>query len=184
LDQIQPLQDTLEQAVGETNAEGYVDIIDAITQKSQELEKALDGSGGVCAKVKIQIDQEAVMTRAAFLGNLEIENCNPTNLTNLAVILQIKDQNGNIVNDKFGITAPILSNITAVDGTGILTGDNPNTPQKEGIGSAKWTFIPTNLAAPEIPTQYNIGGTLSYLESGKTITVPLISIPVTVYPQA
>ncbi|MFM6729460.1 MAG: S8 family serine peptidase, partial [Dolichospermum sp.] len=98
--------------------------------------------------------------------------------------LQIKDQNGNIVNDKFGITAPILSNITAVDGTGILTGDNPNTPQKEGIGSAKWTFIPTNLAAPEIPTQYNIGGTLSYLESGKTITVPLLSSPVTVYPQA
>ncbi|GCA96132.1 hypothetical protein, partial, partial [Microcystis aeruginosa 11-30S32] len=82
------------------------------------------------------------MTRAAFLGNLEIENGNPTNLTNLSVILQIKDQNGNIVNDKFGITNPILSNITAVDGTGILTGDNPDTPQKEGIGSAQWTFIP------------------------------------------
>ncbi|MFM6279824.1 MAG: hypothetical protein ACKPE2_16410, partial [Dolichospermum sp.] len=49
---------------------------------------------------------------------------------------------------------------------------------------AQWTFIPTNLAAPEIPTQYNIGGTLSYLENGKTITVPLLSSPVTVYPQA
>jgi hypothetical protein len=83
LDQIGPLQDALEQAVSETNVEGYVDIIDAITEKSQELQKALDGSGGVCAKVKIQIDQEAVMTRAAFLGNLEIENGNPTNLTNL-----------------------------------------------------------------------------------------------------
>ncbi|MFM8004432.1 MAG: hypothetical protein ACKO86_05685, partial [Dolichospermum sp.] len=159
------------QAISLTNSEGFSNITEALDYSVNELEKALDGSGGVCAKVKIQIDQEAVMTRAAFLGNLEIENGNPTNLTNLAVILQIKDQNGNIVNDKFGITAPILSNITAVDGTGILTGDNPNTPQKEGIGSAKWTFIPTNLAAPEIPTQYNIGGTLSYLESGKTITV-------------
>jgi hypothetical protein len=135
-------------------------------------------------KVKIQIDQEAVMTRVHFLGNLEIENGNPTNLTNLTVTLQIKDQNGNIVNDLFGITDPILSNITAVDGTGILTGNDPNTPQNEGIGSAKWAFIPTNLAAPETPTQYNIGGTLSYLENGKNITVPLLSSPVTVYPQA
>ncbi len=149
-----------------------------------ESEEIQAENASVCATVTIQIDQEAVMTRAAFLGNLEIENGNPTNLTNLSVILQIKDENGNIVNDLFGITDPILSNITAVDGTGILTGNDPNTPQNEGIGSAKWTFIPTNLAAPEIPTQYNIGGTLSYLENGKTITVPLLSSPVTVYPQA
>ncbi|MFN6010713.1 MAG: Calx-beta domain-containing protein, partial [Microcystis sp.] len=167
-----------------SEAAGFADLGEQFYDGVQELKEALDGSGGVCATVKIKIDQEAVMTRAAFLGNLEIENGNATNLTNLSVILQIKDQNGNIVNDKFGITDPILSNITAVDGTGILTGDNPNTPQDEGIGSAQWTFIPTNLAAPETPTQYNIGGTLSYLENGKTITVPLLASPVTVYPQA
>ncbi|NCR66552.1 MAG: hypothetical protein GPJ34_08230, partial [Microcystis aeruginosa LL11-07] len=167
-----------------SEAAGFADLGEQFYDGVQELKKALDGSGGVCAKVKIQIDQEAVMTRAAFLGNLEIENGNPTNLTNLSVILQIKDQNGNIVNDKFGITDPILSNITAVDGTGILTGDNPDTPQNEGIGSAQWTFIPTNLAAPEIPTQYSIGGTLSYLENGTTVTVPLLSTPITVFPQA
>ncbi|TRU88111.1 MAG: hypothetical protein EWV76_09640 [Microcystis novacekii Mn_MB_F_20050700_S1] len=184
--------DLWEKAVNEASeannsslAKGFADLGEEIEASFTELQKALEGdSSGVCAKVKIQIDQEAVMTRAAFLGNLEIENGNPTNLTNLSVILQIKDQNGNIVNDKFGITDPILSNITAVDGTGILTGNDPNTPQNEGIGSAKWTFIPTNLAAPEIPTQYNIGGTLSYLENGKTITVPLLSTPITVFPQA
>ncbi len=124
------------------------------------------------------------MTRAAFLGNLEISNGNSTNLENLTVILQIKDANGNIVNDLFGITSPILKNITSVDGTGILIGDDPNTPQNEGIGSAQWTFIPTNLAAPEIPAQYTIGGSLSYLENGATVTVPLLSTPITVYPQA
>ncbi|MFM5960252.1 MAG: hypothetical protein ACKOQ2_24365, partial [Dolichospermum sp.] len=111
-------------------AKGFADLGEEIEASFTELQKALEvDSSGVCAKVKIQIDQEAVMTRAAFLGNLEIENGNATNLTNLAVILQIKDENGNIVNDKFGITNPILSNITAVDGTGILTGDNPDTPQ-------------------------------------------------------
>ncbi len=184
--------DLWEKAVNEASeannsslAKGFADLGEEIEASFTELQKALDNeSGGVCATVKIKIDQEAVMTRAAFLGNLEIENGNATNLTNLSVILQIKDENGNIVNDKFGITDPILSNITAVDGTGILTGDDPTTPQKEGIGSAQWTFIPTNLAAPETPTQYNIGGTLSYLENGKTITVPLLASPVTVYPQA
>jgi hypothetical protein len=124
------------------------------------------------------------MTRAAFLGNLEISNGNSTNLENLSVTLQIKDANGNIVNDLFGITSPILNNITSVDGTGILIGDDPNTPQNEGIGSAQWTFITTNLAAPEIPAQYTIGGSLSYLENGATVTVPLLSTPITVYPQA
>ncbi|NCQ97002.1 MAG: hypothetical protein GPJ13_17845, partial [Microcystis aeruginosa W11-06] len=168
----------------DTDGDGVNDGIEEQNGQDPNNPNPKDNTQGVCATVTIKIDQEAVMTRAAFLGNLEIENGNSTNLTNLSVILQIKDQNGNIVNDKFGITDPILSNITAVDGTGILTGDNPDTPQKEGIGSAQWTFIPTNLAAPEIPTQYNIGGTLSYLENGKTITVPLLSSPVTVYPQA
>ncbi|MFM6079220.1 MAG: hypothetical protein ACKPCI_12035, partial [Dolichospermum sp.] len=97
------------------NLENFLD------QKAQELIQEYKQESSVCAKVTIKIDQEAVMTRAAFLGNLEIENGNATNLENLSVILQIKDENGNIVNDKFGITDPILSNITAVDGTGILT---------------------------------------------------------------
>ncbi|BAZ10924.1 hypothetical protein NIES4071_27480 [Calothrix sp. NIES-4071] len=141
-------------------------------------------SDGVCAQVRISIDQEAVMTRSAFLGELEIDNGNTTNLENLTVTLQVKDAQGNVVNDLFGITNPILKNITAVDGTGILRGDDPNTPQDEGIGGAEWTFIPTNLAAPEVPTQYSIGGTLSYTENGQLITVPLLSTPITVYPQA
>jgi hypothetical protein len=124
------------------------------------------------------------MTRAAFLGNLEIENGNSTSLTNLSVVLQVKDANGNVVNDLFGITNPILSNISAVDGTGIIRGNDPNTPQNEGIGSAKWTFIPTNLAAVASPTTYTIGGTLNYTEDGNNVSVPLLSTPITVYPQA
>ncbi|WP_218653149.1 ELWxxDGT repeat protein [Nostoc sp. TCL26-01] len=172
------------QAIELTKVEGFNDITEALKSSVDELKQALDGSGGVCATVRIKIDQEAVMTRAAFLGSLEIENGNATNLENISVTLLITDSQGNIVNDLFGITSPILSNITAVDGTGILTGDNPNTSQDEGIGSAKWTFIPTNLAAPEIATQYSIGGTLSYKENGSQVTVSLLSAPITVYPQA
>ncbi|WP_254064188.1 S8 family serine peptidase, partial [Microcystis aeruginosa] len=151
---------------------------------AKEYEQEQQKNNGVCAQVRISIDQEAVMTRSAFLGTLEIDNGNSTNLTNLSVTLQITDQNGNIVNNLFGITNPILKNITAVDGTGILTGDDPNTSQNEGLGSAEWTFIPTNLAAPQTATTYNIGGTLSYTENGQVINVPLLSTGITVLPQA
>ncbi|WP_242057682.1 Calx-beta domain-containing protein [Nostoc sp. FACHB-87] len=176
---------SLNAAIEQTQSEGYSDIFAGLEAVNLEYQKALEGdNSGVCAKVRITIDQDAVMTRSAFLGELEIDNGNTTNLENLTVTLQVKDAQGNVVNHLFGITNPILKNITAVDGTGILTGDNPNTPQDEGIGSAQWTFIPTNLAALEIPTQYSIGGTLSYTENGQLITVPLLSTPITVYPQA
>ena len=174
-------------AINQSLAKGFSDISGEIKHTVDELKKALEsgtGNDGVCAQVRITIDQEAVMTRSAFLGNLEIDNGNSTSLTNLTVILQITDQNGNIVNNLFGITNPILKNITAVDGTGILIGDDPNTPQNEGLGSAEWTFIPTNLAAPQTATTYSIGGTLSYTENGQVINVPLLSTPITVFPQA
>ncbi|NCR43314.1 MAG: tandem-95 repeat protein, partial [Microcystis aeruginosa SX13-01] len=132
---------------------------------------------GVCAQVKLQINQDAIMTRSGFLGTLEIDNGNDTNnLENITVTINIKDSQGNTVNNLFGITNPTLSNLTAVDGTGTLLAN--------ASGSAEWTFIPTGNAAPNEPTIYSIGGSLSYKENGNNITVPLLSTPVTVFPQA
>ena len=185
IDALENLSTALNTYKSALQQEGYQDLDDATYTHSKELYDAISGQAGVCAQVKIRIDQEAVMTRTAFLGSLEIKNGNPFSLTNLTVIIEIKDQFGNLVNDKFGITDPVLRNISAVDGSGVLPGDNPDTAQDEGIGSAQWTFIPTNLAAPTVPTEYSIGGTLSYIENGKNVVVPLAtSSPVTVYPQA
>ncbi|MCM0590374.1 MAG: Calx-beta domain-containing protein [Gloeotrichia echinulata DEX184] len=186
INELQALEVKISEFTAVLEQEGYEDLHDATLNIAKQLDEALNGGNtdGVCAKVKIQIDQSAVMTRDAFLGTLVIENGNTSKLENLSVTLNIKDAEGNTVNDLFGITSPILDNITAVDGTGILSGDDPTTSVDEGIGSAKWTFIPTGNAAPEIPTQYNIGGSLSYQENGKQVTVPLIAAPITVYPQA
>jgi hypothetical protein len=185
IDTLENLSTTLNTYKSVLQEEGYQDLDDATYKQSKELYDAISGQAGVCAQVKIRIDQEAVMTRTAFLGSLEIKNGNPFSLTNLTVTLEIKDQYGNLVNEKFGITNPALKNISAVDGSGVLPGDNPDTAQDEGVGSAQWTFIPTNLAAPTVPTEYSIGGTLSYNENGKSVVVPLeTSRPVTVYPQA
>ena len=136
------------------------------------------------ATVKIQINQQALMTRTAFIGTLTIDNGNDFNLENIKVELQIKNAQGANATGLFGISQPALINLSAADGTGSLRADDPNTPQDEGVGSAEWTFIPTNTAAPDAPLQYAIGGTLSYVEAGKTFTVPLLSPPITVYPQA
>ena len=173
-------------AFEESKAAGYADPAEQILANIDELKKTLENGdgGGVCASVRLKIDQDAVMTRSAFLGELEIDNGGNSKLENISVNLQVKDAQGNVVNNLFGITDPILKNITAVNGTGILIADNPATPQNEGVGSAAWTFIPTNLAAPSEPTRYSIGGTLSYTENGNLVTVPLLSTPVTVYPQA
>jgi Ca2+-binding RTX toxin-like protein len=184
VDKLQSSLAAINKANDDTKAEGYDGIFEGLAATNNEFKKSLEGSGGVCAKVKISIDQEAVMTRSAFLGSLEISNGNETSLNNISVALEVRDQNGIIVNDLFGITQPILVGISAVDGSGILTGNNPTTPIDEGFGSAKWTFIPTNLAAPEVPTQYTIGGKLSYTENGKQVIVPLIAAPITVLPQA
>lgn len=166
-------------ALTQTKAEGFTDFTDATTDILNEIKTALQGNStdGVCASVKLQIDQEAVMTRAAFLGTLEIQNSNNNiNLQNVSVNLQIKDSNGNIVNNLFGIQAPVLDKISAVNGTGVI---NANT-----TGSAKYTIIPTGNAALNAATEYFISGNLSYKENTKTVTVPLASTSVTVLPQA
>jgi hypothetical protein len=130
----------------------------------------------VCAQVRLQTTQDAVMTRSAFQGILDIDNGNEIPLENLSVTLDIRDAFGNPVNERFAIPNPTLSNLTAVDGTGIL---NPDT-----TGTAQWTIVPTANAAPEAPTVYSIGGSLNYSEGDAVITVPLLGTPVTVLPQA
>jgi hypothetical protein len=160
LDSMQDTFSAAKEAIEQTQADGFSDVIEGIQYHLDALKDSLEAnSGGVCAQVKLQINQDAIMTRSAFLGTLEIDNDNDTtNLENLTVTINIKDSQGNSVNDLFGITNPILSNINAVDGTGTLLANSS--------GSAEWTFIPTGIAAPNEPTVYSIGGSLSYKENG------------------
>ena len=164
--------------IEESQANGYSDITGEIQDSIKKLETSLKSDGsGVCAQVRIRIDQEAVMTRSAFVGTLEIDNENDAiALKDISVTLDIRDNNGNKVNDIFGARPPVLEGLSAIDGTGFI---NPDSS-----GSAEFTMIPTSGAAPDQPTVYNIGGTLSYTEDGKRVTVPLAATPITVLPQA
>ena len=132
---------------------------------------------GVCARVKIKISQDVAITRTAFRATLEITN-SPENvpLQNFSVTLDIRDSNNNSANDLFGITAPMLTNVSDVSGGGTV-----------GTGvtaTAVWTIIPTRDAAPDTDTKYSIGGQMSYIEDGDQVTAPLFPATIWVKPDA
>ena len=137
---------------------------------------APDGTTSVCAKVAIRLDQKGVLTRDAFKATLEINNDITNVLQNVQASLRITDANGNLVSTNFGVSAPVLSGLTAVDGTGNLPGTT--------VGTATWTLIPTLDAAPSSGMAiYLVGGTLSYTQDGTPVTVPLAAAPIQVFPQ-
>ncbi|MBN1912670.1 MAG: hypothetical protein JW818_23310, partial [Pirellulales bacterium] len=136
-----------------------------------------EGQGtGVCAHVRLNIDQEAVMTRSAFDAGLELINDAEVPLENIQVSIQIVDQARNDVTDRFGVHDPMLTNLSGVDGSGtVLPGAS---------GKASWLIVPTDEAAPDGPAVYGFGGTLSYDQDGRHVIVPLEPVWLTVYPDA
>ncbi len=135
-----------------------------------------NASSGVCARVRLRINQEVVMTRSAFVGTLEIENGGLSSITGVQVTLDFRDGGGTNAATKFVTEGPVLSSLTAVNGSGELAGG--------ATGAAVYTFIPTSEAAPDRPYTYQIGGTLRYIDDGQEVVVPLLSAPITVYPEA
>lgn len=130
---------------------------------------------GVCARVRLRIEQEAVITRVAFLGTLELENGLPDmDLTDVQITLDIRDEFQNPANNRFAIRGPELKGLTAIDGTGRIA--------RSSTGEAKYTIIPNRTAAPEGPALYRIGGTLRYREGAELVEVPLVPDTITVYP--
>lgn len=172
------LLDAASDAIDLSEAEGFVDLVDGVQQAVDDVKASLEtGKAGVCARVKIRIEQEAVLTRAAFLGTLEIDNGNATKeLTGVRVNLDIRAEDGTPANDRFGIKGPVLKGLSAVDGNGVIAAN--------GSGSAQFTFIPNRTAAPEGPQVYHFGGTLRYIDpdTQQEVVVPLFPSTLTVYP--
>ena len=52
-----------------------------------------------------------------------------------------------------------------------------------GTGIAKWLIVPTTDCAANGPTEYYVGGTLSYVEDGLEVRRSLTAVPIVVYPQ-
>ncbi len=132
---------------------------------------------GVCAKVRLNLTQDAVMTRTAFRARLELTNDDPAiSLQSIGVRVEITDSGGSEQADRFQIRAPELVNLSGVDGSGNLA------PQSSG--SATWIIVPNDTAARAAPTEYWVGGLLSYSQEGRAVSIPLERVKITVHPDA
>ena len=98
-------------------------------------------TGGVCARVRIRIEQSVVLTRTAFRGSLEIDNGGNLDISGIQVSLDFRDATNGPASDKFFTEGPVVAGMGRVDGSGVLAGG--------ATGSAVYTFIPTVDAAPD-----------------------------------
>jgi len=145
-------------------------------------------SDGVCAQVKLEIEQQAVVTRKGIGTTLEIINeSTDTPLEDIGVSIQVYDRLGNVVNDRFVILPPVLTRLTPMSQAPtnrLLLGGLALTLPADTTGSARWLIVPKDTAAPEEPTDYFVGGHLAYRSGDLTKTAELTPGQVTVYPNA
>ncbi len=157
--------------------EGHEDLYQAIAAGVQNLKQALgDNAEGVCAKAKIQIRQQAVLTRAAFEASLEVNNGAGSDMAHFNVLLFIRDANGNDANDLFVILPPELEGISDISGNGLIPAG--------ATARATWIIVPTSEAAPLIDTVYYVSGQFSYTQDGLPVTMPLLPDDILVRPDA
>lgn len=120
----------------------------------------------VCARVKIEIQQELTLERQAFDANLRINNGLETcSIDNVLVNVTFTDENGISVratsdpddtNATFFIRLDSMEGINAVDGTGNVA--------PSSTADVHWLIIPAPGAGGQLPTgkMYYVGARLSY----------------------
>lgn len=164
----------------ETDAEcvaaGFRSPSEAFQRASAEIVRFLGegDSGGVCAHVRLQIQQELISTRDAFDATLEIDNALPEVLDEISVELLIRRRSGEDATGLFGVYPPALTGLTAVDGTGVLG--------PASIGRVRWVLVPSADAATAGPEEYLVAGLLRYRQGALQLTVPLAPASITVSP--
>ncbi|MDI9404299.1 MAG: CARDB domain-containing protein, partial [Limnohabitans sp.] len=167
-------------SIGEETLASFYEMINAVPALAEEIELAVDAEpappqSGLCASVSVQLSQEIAIARAAFEAELELTNSSTTgSLDAVEIDLFVRDLEGNRADNKFFLTQPIVEGIGGVDGSDSLPGGQ--------TCSARWTLIPSDLAAEQGPTQYFVSGTLSYIRGESTTTVPLFPVAILVMP--
>ena len=162
----------------EAVSKGFSSYLDAYNFASAEFNKIdnLEEEAGVCAVVRIRIEQELAVTRVAFLAKLEIENKESSSLVrgSLEII---------IVDSGTGVQSTHLFAISNETFSGSLTDDNEGwTLPSEGSGSVEWLIIPYSEAASKSDRTYDVGGILRYSLDNENITIRLLPAPITVTP--
>jgi subtilase family serine protease len=179
LDVLDTKTDAASLAIAQCEAEGYTSVDQAVQDTLQiavRFYQQNSSAGGECATVRLKIEQQAVIARDAFDAGLEVQNATSGPLENVSVELVAFDDAGAFATSLFAIRPPTLQGLSAVDGTGVI---NPNS-----TGKAHWLIIPTADAAPVAERVFLVSGTLSYVQGGVPVSVPLAPATITVLPNA
>ena len=175
LDQFNSIIQNATNALAASEADGFSSLEDGIQDAVGEIVQKLSiPAGGTCAKVQLQLNQQAVLSRDAFKATLSINNTEGEPLQNLNVTIGVFDTNGNDASSLFGIQPAVLGGITGTNGDGsVPTG---------GTGTLTWTLVPVSDAAPSNVTSYFVSGGLNYTVSDNSVSIPLAPTPISVYP--
>lgn len=170
------LIDEAQQAAAAIAAEGYDNPADSFINANVEYLNRLsqDGGGAVCARVKVRLDQDAVLTRDAFNARLEISNDTEAPLTEFGVDIRVRDEQGRDTTSLFQLRAPELTGIGAIDGTGNVGA--------QSTARASWVLVPTSEAAPFGTVRHFVSGTLRYRQNDVLVNLPLANAPIDVLP--
>ena len=156
---------------------GYPSFIEAYNAAAEQFNMIEDfNEGGVCAIVRLQIEQELALTREAFLVKLEIENKELSDLKQVQLEIIIGDANsGTESTHLFSISNETLSGSLA-------SGEGGWTLPSGGSGATEWFIVPYSEAAPTEDQAYSIGGTLLYTVNNDSISIPLLPTRIIVMP--
>lgn len=142
--------------------------------EAQQLEEAKQ-LAGVCASVRVRIEQELTLTRIGFEARLEILNDGDFDLNNVTVTLRASPF-GNVTDDAtplFVFDSPVLAGVTSIDGGVIASNSN---------AKVTWLILPLTEAAPLFDTRYDISGILRYTIEGVGYIQNLAPDTITVKP--
>ncbi len=131
----------------------------------------------VCATVKIEILQEAVLERSAFEARMKVKNALSDPLEKFRVDLSIKDSHGNDAWPRFFVKLQSREGVDAVDGTT----DVPPDSEPE----IRWLLIPSPGAggAREDGATYLVGAAVGYIRQGEHEVVNVAPDTILVLPQ-
>ena len=159
-------------------SKGFSSYLDAYSVARDDINQLdrWEEEEGVCAVVRIRIEQELAVTREAFLAKLEIENKENLPLEQIELEIVIVDStNGNVATSLFSISNETLSGSLVKDGSKWLLGSGMS-------GQVEWLIAPYSEAAPHSDKEYDIRGTLRYVLDMEDITIPLLPTLITVKP--
>ena len=141
------------------------------------------GEDSFCAVVRVQLQQELVLTRTVFTASFQLDNGTTSPLEDVELELTFTDEFGFDGDLRFAVGDPELAGFFGLGMPLGVWGWELGDLVAGASGQAVWEIQPQSTAAPtEAAVRYDVGGTLRYSKNGSPIVVPLLPQRITVHP--